>query len=341
MNFKYLQKGLSLIELMIGITLGLLIIAGASSVFISSKQGFRVQDSTGRMQESTRFAMNYLSQVLHSADFWGGIEPAFITIGTHSIKAPSSAKTCNSAWIANVTDGIRGYEGGFSPPIDCINTHDYVAHSDVIAVRYANPSGFTPIENIQDKDHAKRHYIRTRVGANGYLYQGKDLAIAEDRIASGDGVFDYEYDFQLLFLRPCSAKESSTCNAKDDDGEPIPTLVSLQLQSDGSVAQVALVDNVEQMQFEYGLDNDGDSVIDTYQKAASVSEWNNVISVRVSIIARGDALDHYTDTKTYYMTSGFCYGPASSSCSAKYAGHERYQRRLIVKDLQIRNRIRQ
>ena len=335
------QEGFSLIELMIAITLGLLVLAGASSFFASSKQGFRAQDSNGRMQEGSRFGMNYLSQILRLGDFWGGIDAALITIGSHSIKAPAGAQTCNSAWIAKVTDGVQGYEGGATAPIDCISANDYVAHSDLIAVRYADPNGFTSIENIRDKANAKRNYIRTRAGADGYLYEGQDHAEAEKYIANGDGVLDYEYDFQLLFLRPCSAKEGRTCSVRDDNGKPIPTLVSLQLQSDGGVTQVALVDNVEQMQFEYGVDSDGDRVVDTYQKADAVSDWKKVLSIRASIIVRGDALEHFTDTKTYYMTSGFCYGPKSSACSAKYTGYEHYQRRLIVKDIQIRNRIRQ
>ncbi|MES2491532.1 MAG: PilW family protein [Pseudomonadota bacterium] len=341
MNCRASQSGLSLIEVMIAVTLGLLILAGASSIFISSKQGFRVQDSTGRMQENTRYAMNYLSQILRSADFWSGVEPDFISVGPYAVSGPSGAKTCNGEWIVNVRDGLHGYEGSAKPPIDCITAKDYVAHSDMVAIRNVDPNTFTNAEDVALTANAKRHYVRTRVGANGYLYQGKSHSDADNHISSGDGVFNYEYDFQLLFLRPCSVKNGSTCSASDDNGKPIPTLVSLQLQTDGGVSQIALVDHVEQMQFEYGVDGDNDLVVDSYQKASAINDWRKVISVRASIIVRGDALDNFQDTKTYFMPSGFCYGPKSSSCAVKYTGYERYQRRLVVKDILIRNRIRQ
>lgn len=344
MKLKLKQKGISLVELMITITLGLLVVAGVITVFVSSKQGFRVQDSAGRMQENSRFGINYVTQTLRLADLWGGIKPANITIGTNSITGPTGATTCTAAWIANVNDGLHGYEGAATPPIDCIQAADYVANSDMIAIRYIDPNSFTVpsgTTGYQHANQANKNYIRTRVGLDGYLYKGSKYAEADTAIPVGNGILNYEYDFQLLFLRPCDIKIGTTCTALADGGKPTPTLVSLQLQGDGTVNQVALVDNVEQMQFEYGVDSDGDLVVDTYQSATNVTDWSKVMAVRASIIVRGDALDSFKDTKTYNMTSGFCYGPSTSSCGAKYTGYERYQRRLIVKDIQIRNRIRQ
>lgn len=353
MNYQSNQKGVSLIELMITITLSLLIIAGAITLFISSKQSFRVQDSAGQMQENTRFSINYLAQTLRLADFWSGVEPANITVGTNSIAGISGAATCIASWIANPTDGIHGYEGGSTPPIDCIASADYVANSDMIAIRFLDPNSFTLPADLQSTAMANRNYVRARVGLDGYLYKGSNYAAADSAIPAGNGVLNYEYDFQLLFLRPCDTKTAATCSSTADNGKPIPTLVSLQLQADGTLAQVPLVDNVEQIQFEYGMDVDGDLVVDRYLKAgdatydkngvqtSATTDWSKIISVRASIVVRGDALDNFTDTKTYNMTSGFCYGPSSSTCAAKYTGFERYQRRLIVKDILIRNRIRQ
>lgn len=322
-------------------TLGLLILAGASSFFISSKQSFRVQDSAGRMQENARYSMNYLAQTLRIADFWSGVKPAFIAIGTHAATGPRNARNCTGDWIVNVREGLRGYEGGTKSPIDCMNANDYVPHSDMIAIRYADPNAWVTSKDIEADDNADRLYIRARIGAQAYLYQGHRHGEVDSIIPNGNGVLNYEYDFQLLFLRPCSVKAGSACNLKDDDGQPIPTLVSLQLQSDGGVAQVALVDNVEQMQFEYGLDSNNDFAVDSYQIASAITDWQKVIAVRASLIVRGDAIDDFKDDKTYFMSGGFCYGPQSSQCSSKYTGLERYQRRLVVQDILIRNRVRQ
>tara|TARA_R110000850_G_scaffold67188_7_gene149692 strand:+ start:4920 stop:5837 length:918 start_codon:yes stop_codon:yes gene_type:complete len=53
------QSGFSLVELMISVTLGLIVLAGVTSVFMGSRQSFRSQESIGHIQESGRF-LNYV-----------------------------------------------------------------------------------------------------------------------------------------------------------------------------------------------------------------------------------------------------------------------------------------
>jgi len=337
MNDSHGQAGMSLVELMIGIALGLLVIAGAISIFVSSKQGFRAQDSAAQMQENARYSINYLAQLIRSADLWGGVRPAFITVGTHSISGPRSSKTCTGEWIANVKDGLHGYQGSAVPSIDCIAAADYLAQSDMIVIRRIDPNTFTTAEEITGKDKAHQNYVRARVGLDGYLYQGNQYAEADQHIANGDGVMNYQYDFQLLFLRRCVIKNGSTCGPQNTT----PTLTSLQLQSDGGLSQVALVQNVEQMKFEYGVDSNNDLAVDIYQKAIHISDWNKVLAVRAYIVVRGDVLDYFKDKQTYAMGSDFCHGPAISSCQSKYSNYEGYQRRLVIKDILIRNRVQQ
>jgi type IV pilus assembly protein PilW len=235
-----------------------------------------------------------------------------------------------------VREGLRGYQGTTTPPVDCIAATDYASQSDMIAIRRIDPDTFTAAEDIAKRENSNRNYVRARVGLDGYLYQGSQFSQADQHILNGNGVLNYEYDFQLLFLRPCSLKENGSCGAHNST----PTLVSLQLQSDGELSQIALVQNVEQMKFEYGVDTDNDQIIDNYQKADHVSEWDKVLSVRANIIVRGDALDHFKDRQIYPMGTDFCHGPATSSCQSKYSGYEGYQRRLVTKDILIRNRVR-
>ncbi|TXI82467.1 MAG: hypothetical protein E6Q40_12330 [Cupriavidus sp.] len=321
---------------MISLALGLLVIAGAISIFTGSKQGLRAQDSAAQMQESIRYATDYLAGLIRSADLWNGIDPAFIRIGSHSISGPKSSVTCNGDWIVRVNQGLQGYHGESAPPIDCVSPADYVPQSDMLAVRRIDPDTFTAVEQIRDKNNSRRIYLRSRLGLDGYLYQGNRQSEAEQQIPGGHGVLDHEYDFQLLFLRRCIVKTGGTCAASSTT----PTLTSLQLQSDGSVSQVTLVQNVEQLKFEYGVDSNGDRAVDRYQTAAQVTEWNKVLSMRTYLIIRGDAPDHFRDQQIYAMGEGFCHGPRTSTCQSRYGGFERYQRRLITQEVLIRNRQR-
>lgn len=69
MKLVKFQRGLSLVELMIGITLGLLLMAGAVQVMLSSSEVFRATDGQSRIQENGRFAMDFLTQSVRMAGY--------------------------------------------------------------------------------------------------------------------------------------------------------------------------------------------------------------------------------------------------------------------------------
>ena len=62
------QSGLSLIELMIAMVLGLLVAAGIISVFISTSSSNRVQTQLATLQETGRFAIGRISDDLRMAN---------------------------------------------------------------------------------------------------------------------------------------------------------------------------------------------------------------------------------------------------------------------------------
>src|SRR5690554_297887 len=66
------QSGLSLIELMIAITLGLFLLAGVINLFVASRQSYQTQEALARMQEAGRFSMDFITQDLRRAGYWGG-----------------------------------------------------------------------------------------------------------------------------------------------------------------------------------------------------------------------------------------------------------------------------
>lgn len=65
------QKGLSLVELMISITLGLLLMTGVTQIFLSSKDTYRTQQASSRVQETGRLALEFISKDLRMAGFTG------------------------------------------------------------------------------------------------------------------------------------------------------------------------------------------------------------------------------------------------------------------------------
>lgn len=72
------QAGLSLVELMIALTLGLLLTLGLTQLLLGSRDSFRLAESTARIQESGRMAHEILGQAVRNADYWGCVKHASV-----------------------------------------------------------------------------------------------------------------------------------------------------------------------------------------------------------------------------------------------------------------------
>lgn len=64
------QLGLTLVEMMVAMTLGLLILLAISSIYIGSRQTYRMQDDNARLQETGRYAIEVLGRSIRQAGFW-------------------------------------------------------------------------------------------------------------------------------------------------------------------------------------------------------------------------------------------------------------------------------
>ncbi len=123
---KSAQKGLTLIEMMIAMTLSLLLMAGATSMFLSSKRTFKVQEESARIQENMRYVVTRMIKDISPAGFQGcapstqkGISQIQSTVvATHPFSDFSAA--------------ITGEEGGKNKP-------------DKLTVRFALPELSLPI----------------------------------------------------------------------------------------------------------------------------------------------------------------------------------------------------
>ncbi|TAL47465.1 MAG: pilus assembly protein PilW, partial [Methylovulum sp.] len=62
MNNKPCQTGMTLIEILIAMLLGVFLIGGVIQIFISTKQTYRMQEGLSRLQENGRFAMDFITK---------------------------------------------------------------------------------------------------------------------------------------------------------------------------------------------------------------------------------------------------------------------------------------
>ncbi len=110
------MRGLSLIELMISIVLGLILVAAAGGIFMSNQQTYRATESLGRVQENSMVAFELMSREIREA----GGSPCDSSI------APATVLN-TVAWSNNLAAGIQGYDNGVlwaTPPAGASATAD-------------------------------------------------------------------------------------------------------------------------------------------------------------------------------------------------------------------------
>lgn len=126
------QRGYSLIELMIAMVIGLIVLNGAITVVIDGQQRAREDRETNQLQDTARFALHVLTQDLFMAGFWGCATPGDSEIA-------NTVRTSAGGFI-NMTP-ITGYEGGDTTinfPVDM--QRRAIKGSDAFIVRHASSS---------------------------------------------------------------------------------------------------------------------------------------------------------------------------------------------------------
>lgn len=98
------QRGLTLIELLVAMTLGLILIGGVLSVVVTTRQTLRVNENLARMQEGARFSFEIMAREIREA----GLIPCGSRLTANVLRTAGSP---NMAWWANTDAGmLRGFD---------------------------------------------------------------------------------------------------------------------------------------------------------------------------------------------------------------------------------------
>lgn len=107
------MRGLSLIELMVAVVLGLLVVLAAIGIFISNRATYQTTDAMGRIQEGARTAFELMARDLREAD--GTLCRALQSKSADSAQSnglPMMNLLTSTEWWADWGDGLRGYDNG-------------------------------------------------------------------------------------------------------------------------------------------------------------------------------------------------------------------------------------
>ncbi len=287
------QSGLSLIELMISVTLGIVLSFGAVEIYVGSKQTYRTQDALSRMQENARYALDLLIKDIRNTGYIGcgnltNITPNIVDTaisaydlstvftGNQSTGAQSwvpSALPTGVASVADHTDIVTVNSAGrCTTPL----TADMTAVDSDISIATTNSCGFGEHDVVMVSDCTKADIFKiTNVPAATGLLSHADLANVYTAAEAPD----------------IMSFKSVTYFIRNDTTSGIPSLFLMDNTRGVNTGTtnpnpVALIEGVENMQIQYGIDNDDDGTPEQYSNASSSTAWDKVVTARITLLMR-------------------------------------------------------
>jgi type IV pilus assembly protein PilW len=358
-RYRRKQKGLTLIELMIAVAIGLLLLGGTISMFISNKRVYTEQESMGRLQENARFALGQMMYDIRMAGYTGCSDNSSKT-SNHVVGGATSTNLQDFSYPLEGSESKSNWQPSGSTDI----VGNMVAGTDGVTIRYMYDTGLTVIPPFMNNNSAN---VRVGTG-NGVLF-GEIIAVADcdstdifqvtnsDASTSGsishnsgfgppgntDKFLSKIYTGSATILRfrtrryyigtgayggPSLFRQLFAQDKDDSDGDGDTTEVIQHNEE--------LIEGVENMQVLYGEDTIGaDKVADTYVTADNVTNWSNVVSVRIALLFRTVKPNSQfePDTATHSLLGGTAAGGATVGPE-----YDHYRRRVITATIQVRNK---
>lgn len=287
------QAGLSLIELMISITLGLILMAGVVQMFVSSKSVFTTQQSMSRIQETGRLAIEFLSRDIRMAGFYGCFRPNMADVNR---RLQNDALVIDSLY-GNFGEAIRGYasKGDLSAVQRAYLTGaDIQADSNVLVVRFASPA--PRIINASNTDTTLQVFSTQAISNN--CVDGlcvNDAAVVSDcfraRVFRVSALSTTAPN--LVITHADSWNIATDLTASYSSGEVLPMNTTSYFIATGASgapslwqklnqkAAIEVLEGVEKIIYKFSTEDNA-----SYREAGAITDWGAVNSVRIFVVAR-------------------------------------------------------
>lgn len=319
---KQALLGLSLIELMVAMTIGLIVMAAVGQIYLASSRTNRTQTAISRIQEGARYAMETLSYDIRMAGQVGC-----------SYDATKSVNVLNDTSFGNLLgQPVLGIDSGGTAPAPFTATPaagDFIrvfrVDEDVVAAQSHAGTTFTFAGTGTTHPFSGGDILVVTDCDTAAIFQASSTTSTTVEHVSGAGAPTGNC-VANLGAKPVVAGACNTATAKafpmgskvskvlgtlyyianNPAGEP-----SLYRQRlDKGVPQTEeLVEGVEDLQVQYGVDTNADKSVDsTVATAGGVGSWDQVQTVQISLLLRSD--NNALDQPQTHTFNGTTYGAA-------------------------------
>ena len=353
---RFRQRGLSMVEMMVALVLGLFVVLAVLKTFTSAVRTYEMTEDMARIQENGRFAIEYLKRDIRQAGFWGCIQhlsaitnhlndgggsiPYSFTEGVSG--AESSLMDGSTGYAANTTttllsDSILFSGGGFgNSPVSV--TREAPATAESLQITYNSGIQENDIIVITD---CKTADILQVTGINDG--KNKSSCTDEEILNGSNGCAD-------VIQHNTGSVEEGPGNDKDVDmstddyhGAAVSnafritnSYYEIKAGTSGEPAlyrngDEELVEGVESMQFLYGIASGSDKSVDFYETFDPINA-DDIVSVKVSLLVRGFATNMTDVPITFELDDD---GTGDKSFTAQ----DNRLRKVFTSTVAIRNRV--
>lgn len=353
-DMKSRQRGVTLVELMISLLLGLLLTAGIIQVFVGNRVTYAFNDGLSRIQENARFSLDHIAYHTRLAGYKGCIS---------DIAIYNNLETGTDIDFAvDLDNGIQGHEadgaGGWSPALPSqlaalpSDGGHPIDDSDVLIVRGVSSNAnalVSPFTNSASvfvsvpHDFVEGDLLVATDCQKASIFQVTSISATNVTIThSNDNSFspgnalpnwNSEQDYGLG-AEVARLQTYAFYVGLDADNRPALYQLRLQGAETSSFVPEVLADAIDAMQVRYGVDSLGnDGAIDRWDTAAAVNAadtWENVLSVEITLLARStEEYGTERDTAAYDMGGGASFN----------APNDRRLRQVFSTTIGLRNRL--
>lgn len=359
------QSGLSLIELLISMLLGAMVLAGVFQVFASTKSSNKLLQAEAQIQENARYAFTIITSIVQEAGNFGcqpsnslsttsivnianntfrpgrvieGWEAAGSSYGANYYPDVGSgvASTGSLHWVTsdNAAKDPGTYAKRFSDVFKVWYTKK--ARGSVTAVA-GNVLTFNPID-IETGDIVTINDCQSLVFAQACECEDSscddlDTSINIDPTACATpGNNAFTTSNINIPTAEISVLEAALffVGKRANDSHNVPTLFIRHLGDDATLSdKEEILEGVESMQVLYGEDTNNDKSPNYYVTADDVVNWNNVISLKISLLLRS------SKNKIIKEAQSLDFNGTQMTITDP---NDRYLRRVFTSTISLRNR---
>lgn len=295
------QSGVSLIELMVALSIGIIVLLGTLVVYVKARDTYGAMDTTSRLQETARYAMGEIETDGRMAGYMGLMSRPDLLVNANQGLSDADGNAvafsgCAVNWASALDRPATGIDGAYT-----LSSADCPAFgagaepgTDVLVIRRASANRITQ-SAAAVASHAGKVLLETSRGS-GQIFVGNGAGTIPSTFAQTEPAANtppLAETRELLVHAYYISQDSS-------EGVGYPSLRRWTLQAGPTVVDEEVVPGVEDLQVEYGVDTNDDRNADRYVNASSLAATDRVVSIRVWLRVRARQRDNaFTDTATY------------------------------------------